>query len=262
MLGRGLGQFYPVQSIVHELDPRAKILAAALFVFGLFMVRSIEGFLVIGVAISGIAAAGRVPFGALLRSLKPVVFILVLTALFQVLFDRRGAILVEWGWLEVHGDGVRSAAFLVLRLLLLMISTTLLTATTSPIALTDGIEDLLSPLARLRLPSHELAMMMSITLRFIPTLAEEADKVMKAQLARGADFMEGGIVRRVRGMVPVLVPLLVGAFKRADELAEAMESRGYRGGRGRTRYRELHFRLRDALALVVVTVVLTAGVLV
>lgn len=246
---------------MHALDPRAKILATAGLVLGLFLVDSIAGFLVVAVAVAALLAASGIPAGVFLRILRPVAFIVALTVLFQVLFSREGATLVEWGPLEIHAGGLRLGLFLGLRILLLVSAAGLLTATTAPVALADGIEDLLSPLERLRFPAHEVAMMMTIALRFIPTLGEEAEKITKAQAARGADFSQGGPLRRARALVPVLVPLTVGTFRRADELAEAMESRGYRGGEGRTRYRELRFRARDALALVVTQLILLVGVL-
>jgi energy-coupling factor transport system permease protein len=261
LTSRGLGRFYPVASPLHALDPRAKILATTVLVLGLFLVDSIAGFLVVTSAVAGLVAASGIPAGSFLRILRPVAFIVALTVLFQVLFSREGATLVEWGPLEVHSGGLRLGLFLGLRILLLVSAAGLLTATTAPVALADGIEDLLSPLKRLRFPAHEVAMMMTIALRFIPTLGEEAEKITKAQAARGADFSEGGPLRRARALVPVLVPLTVGAFRRADELADAMESRGYRGGEGRTRYRELRFRTRDALALAVTVLILLAGIL-
>jgi energy-coupling factor transport system permease protein len=250
---RSLGQFYPVASPVHDLDPRAKILATAVFVVGLFLIDSTVGLLFV--------AAALVATRTFLLLLRPVLFIVALTVLFQVLFSREGVTLVEWGFFEVHSGGLSLGVFLALRILLLVSSAGLLTATTAPVALADGIEDLLSPLKRVRFPAHEVAMMMTIALRFIPTLSEEAEKIRGAQAARGADFSEGGPLRRARSLVPVLVPLTVGAFRRADDLAEAMESRGYRGGEGRTRYRELRFRKRDALALAVTAFILLIGVL-
>jgi energy-coupling factor transport system permease protein len=246
---------------LHALDPRAKILATAGLVLGLFLVDSIAGFLVVAVAVAALLAASGIPAGVFLRILRPVAFIVALTVLFQVLFSREGATLVEWGPLEIHSGGLRLGLFLGLRILLLVSAAGLLTATTSPVALADGIENLLSPFKRLRFPAHEVAMMMTIALRFIPTLGEEAEKITKAQAARGADFSQGGPLRRALALVPVLVPLTVGTFRRADELAEAMESRGYQGGEGRTRYRELRFRARDALALVLTQLILLAGVL-
>jgi energy-coupling factor transport system permease protein len=262
MAGRTLGQFYPVESPLHELDARAKILATGIMAVGLFLVDSVAGFLLIAAAVVLLVAASRVPSGTFLNFLKPVALIVALTVLFQVFFSREGATLLEWGFLQVHEGGLFRGLFLASRILLLVSTAALLTATTAPVKLADGIEDLLSPLKRLRFPAHELAMMITIALRFIPTLHEEAQKITRAQAARGADFSEGGPIRRARAMLPVLVPLTIGAFRRADELAEAMESRGYRGGEGRTRYRELRFRARDALALAAAALVVIGGILV
>jgi energy-coupling factor transport system permease protein len=258
---RSLGQFYPVSSPVHDLDPRAKLLATAVFVVGLFLIDSTVGLLSVAAALAALVALSRIPAGTFLQLLRPVLLIVALTVLFQVFFSREGVTLLEWGFLEVHSGGLRLGFFLALRILLLVSSAGLLTATTAPVALADGIEDLLSPLKRVRFPAHEVAMMMTIALRFIPTLGEEAEKIKAAQAARGADFSGGGPLRRARSLVPVLVPLTVGAFRRADELADAMESRGYRGGEGRTRYRELRFRVSDALALAVTLLVLLVGIL-
>jgi energy-coupling factor transport system permease protein len=257
---RSIGQFYPVASPLHALDPRAKILATTVLVVGLFLVDSLTGLLVLAAAFVLLVTASRVPPVAFLRLLRPVAFIVALTVLFQAFFTRGGSILFEWGFLEVHSGGLRMGLFLALRILLLVSAAGLLTATTAPVALADGIEDLLSPLKKLRFPAHEVAMMMTIALRFIPTLHEEVQKIARAQAARGADLSEGGPLERVRAMLPVLVPLTIGAFRRADELSEAMESRGYRGGEGRTRYRELRFRARDALALVAAALVLVGGI--
>jgi energy-coupling factor transport system permease protein len=261
MTTRSLGQFYPVSSPVHALDPRAKILATALFVAGLFLIDSTAGLLFLAAVIPALVAVSRIPPTTFLRLLRPVLFIVALTVLFQVFFSREDTMLFEWGFLEVHSGGLSQGFFLALRILLLVSSAGLLTATTAPVALADGIEDLLSPLKRVRFPAHEVAMMMTIALRFIPTLGEEAEKIKGAQSARGADFSSGGPLRRVRSFIPVLVPLTVGAFRRADELADAMESRGYKGGEGRTRYRELRFRKRDAVALAVTVLALLVGVL-
>ena len=260
-MNRSLGQFYPTESPLHGLDPRAKILAVAVLVLGLFLVNSVTGFVLVAAALAAGVFASRVPAKVFLRLLRPVLFIAALTALFQVFFSREGPVLLQWGFLEVHEGGLRMGFLLALRILLLVSAAGLLTATTAPVTLADGIEDLLSPLKKLRFPAHEVAMMMTIALRFIPTLQQEAQKIMKAQAARGAEFDDGGLTRRAKALVPVLVPLTVGAFRRADELAEAMESRGYRGGEGRTRYRELHFRVRDALVLIAATLVIVGGAL-
>jgi energy-coupling factor transport system permease protein len=250
-----------VSSPVHALDPRAKLLATAVFVVGLFLIDSMVGLLSVAAALAALVAVSRIPAGTFLRLLRPVLFIVALTVLFQVFFSREGVTLFEWGFLEVYSGGLRLGFFLALRILLLVSSAGLLTATTAPVALADGIEDLLSPLKRMRFPAHEVAMMMTIALRFIPTLGEEAEKIKGAQAARGADFTEGGPLRRARSFLPVLIPLTVGAFRRADELADAMESRGYKGGEGRTRYRELRFRVSDALALVLTLFLLVVGIL-
>jgi len=260
-MNRSLGQFYPVASVLHALDPRAKIVATALLVFGLFLVDSAAGLVLVVAAVVALVAASRVPPITFLRSLRPVAFIVALTVLFQVLFSREGETLFVWGILEIHEGGLRLGLFLGLRILLLVSAAALLTATTAPLALSDGLEDLLSPLKKIRFPAHEVAMMMTIALRFIPTLHEETQKITKAQAARGADFSEGGPLSRVRATIPILIPLTVGAFRRADDLAEAMESRGYRGGEGRTRYRELRFRPRDAIALAVMALVLAGAAL-
>jgi energy-coupling factor transport system permease protein len=259
---RSLGQFYPVASPLHGLDARAKILATGVLAVGLFLVDSVAGFLLGAAVVVLLVATSRVPPGIFLDFLRPVAFIVALTLLFQVLFSREGETLFAWGFLEVHEGGLMRGLSLALRIVLLVSTAGLLTATTAPVALADGIEDLLSPLKKLRFPAHELAMMTTIALRFIPTLHEEAQKITRAQAARGADFSEGGPIRRARALLPVLVPLTVGAFRRADELAEAMESRGYRGGEGRTRYRESRFRARDALALAVAALVVAGGILV
>jgi energy-coupling factor transport system permease protein len=258
---RSIGQFYPVASPLHALDPRAKLVASAVLAVGLFLVNSMAGFLVFTAVIVLLAAASRVPPIVFFSLLKPVAFIVALTVVFQVFFSREGAMLFEWGFVEIHEGGLLMGFFLALRILLLVSVAGLLTATTAPVALADGIEDLLSPLKKLRFPAHEVAMMMTIALRFIPTLHEEAQKISRAQAARGADFSEGGLLKRLRAMLPVLVPLTIGAFRRADELAEAMESRGYRGGEGRTRYRELRFRARDTLALAAAALVFVLGIL-
>ena len=258
---RGVGQFYPVESPLHALDPRAKVLATAVFVVGLFLVDSAAGFLAAGAATAALVALSRVPPRAFLGLLRPVLFIVALTFLFQVLFLREGPTLFAWGFLQVHEEGLWLGLVLAARILILVSAAGLLTATTAPVALADGMEDLLSPLKRLRFPAHEVAMMMTIALRFIPTLGDEAEKISRAQAARGADFDGGGPLRRARAFVPVLVPLTVGAFRRADELAEAMESRGYRGGAGRVRYRELRFRARDAAALLLTALAVGAAAL-
>ncbi|AHY47194.1 ABC-type cobalt transport system permease component CbiQ-related transporter [Rubrobacter radiotolerans] len=258
---RGVGQFYPGESALHGLDPRAKIVASVALVVGVFLVGSVWGFLFFAGFIALMVRVSGVPVRRFLAFLRPVLFIIALTIFFQVLFSREGNLLFELGFVRIFDGGLATGAYLAARIVVLVMSAALLTATTAPVNLTDGIEDLLSPLKRFRFPAHEVAMMMTITLRFIPTLDEEAQKIMRAQAARGAEFSEGGLIRRARALVPILIPLTVGAFRRADELAEAMESRGYRGGEGRTRYRELAFRRRDVLTLAVVAAVIVAAAL-
>lgn len=227
----------------------------------MFVVDSFAGLLAVGAALAAVGAASRVPARTFLRLLRPVAFILAFTVLFQMLFVEGGRTLLEWRFIAVHEEGLRLGLFVALRVLLLVFAAGLLAATTASLALADGLEDLLSPLKRLRFPVHEVAMMVTIALRFIPTLHEEAGRVMKAQAARGADFTGGSLLRRGWALVPVLVPVTVGVFRRADELAEAMESRGYKGGEDRTRYRELRFRTQDALAPGLAAAVLWLAVL-
>lgn len=259
-MNRSIGQFYPADSPLHRLDPRAKIVGSALLVAGVLFVGSPAGLLVFAAAIGLAAAVARIPTRILLGSLRPVWPVVALTALFQLLFSREDATLAEWGPISLHAGGLALAGLLAARIVLLVLAASLLTATTAPLAVADGVESLLSPLKRLRFPVHEAAMTMAIALRFVPTLFEEAERVQKAQAARGADFSEGGPIRRLRALGPVLVPLTVGAFRRADALAEAMESRGYRGGEGRTRYRELRFGTGDAAAVGLALLVAAAGV--
>ncbi|MCL5677388.1 MAG: energy-coupling factor transporter transmembrane protein EcfT [Firmicutes bacterium] len=253
-----LGQYVPGTSPVHRLDPRTKILGVTAFVVLLFLAHGLMGYLVVTAFSVLVVALSSIPISYLLRGLRPLLFLLVLTMVLQV-FLTPGTPIWHWGPLVATREGLTQGIFLSYRLVLLVFVTSLLTLTTSPIALTDGLERLLQPFKRLGLPAHELAMMMTIALRFIPTLLEEADKIMKAQMARGADFESGNPLQRARGLVPLLVPLFVGAFRRADELAMAMEARCYRGGEGRTRLKQLRFTGVDAGALVLVAL-LTASV--
>ncbi len=243
-----IGQYLAGDSVLHRLDPRTKILSTLVFMIVLFLVPSLAGYLILAALAVFLVMLARVPLRMVLRGLKPLAFILVLTFSLQ-LFMTRGETLFRLGGLVATREGLNMGILMVFRLSLLIVTTSLLTLTTSPIALTDGIEHLLRPFRRLGVPAHELAMMMTIALRFIPTLLEEADKIMKAQMARGADFHSGNLLRRARSLVPLLVPLFVSSFRRADELAMAMEARCYRGGEGRTRMKELRMGLRDAVAL-------------
>ena len=244
-----IGQYFPGNTIIHRLDPRIKIIITALFIASLFFINNfipyvlIVGFILLAVKIS------NVPLKFILKGIKPLLFIIVITFTINVLMTK-GEVLFEIGPLTVTKEGIYLAVFMALRLIFLIIGTSLLTLTTSPIALTDGIEKLLTPFKKIGLPAHELAMMMTIALRFIPTLLEETDKIMKAQMARGADFESGNILNRARNLVPLLVPLFINAFRRADELATAMEARCYRGGDNRTRLNELKLRKTDITILI------------
>ncbi len=254
-----LGQYFPGNTFVHRLDPRTKLLLVIVYIVALFLC---NWFVSYGVALAFLilsVAVSRIRLKALFKGLKPLIFIMVFTALIN-LFYSDGEVLAKFWIFTITKQGIFNAFFLVLRILLLVTGTFLLTYTTSPIALTDGLESLLSPLKKIRFPVHELAMMMSIALRFIPTLIEETDKIISAQKARGADFETGNIFRRAKALVPILVPLFVSAFRRADELATAMECRCYQGGKGRTKMNQLHYHRRDFIALLLGAAIL-AGVI-
>ncbi len=244
-----IGQYFPGDTIIHRLDPRIKIIIVSLFIMSLFFVNSfipyifILGFILMVIKISG------VPLNYIIKGLRPLLFIILITFAINI-FLTKGEVLYKIGPLSITKEGLYFAFFMGLRLIFLITGTSLLTLTTSPIALTDGIESLLNPLKKIGVPAHELAMMMTIALRFIPTLLEETDKIMKAQMARGADFESGNILRRAKNLVPLLVPLFINAFRRADELATAMEARCYRGGDNRTRLNELKLVKSDMLTLV------------
>ncbi|MGI6752143.1 MAG: energy-coupling factor transporter transmembrane component T family protein [Anaerovoracaceae bacterium] len=242
-----LGQYYPGNSKVHKLDPRIKIVGTLLYIVTLFLVRDFLGFIIAIAFLSTVTAISRVPVSFMLKGLKPIFIIIIFT--FTVnMFMTKGTTLVSIGFLSITKEGFYNAVFMALRLVLLIVGSSLLTLTTKPISLTDGIEKLLSPFKKFGLPTHELAMMMTIALRFIPTLLEETDKIMKAQMARGADFESGNIFRRARSLIPLLVPLFISAFRIAQDLAMAMEARCYRGGDNRTRMVEMAFHSRDLVA--------------
>jgi len=258
-----MGQYYPVDSWVHRLDPRTKILLTIAMIVAVFLVKSMVGYGLILGFMYLVSRLSKVPFKMLLKGVKPLRFILILTFLLNLFFNTGTTMLVEWGFIKISYEGLSTAIHYSLRLVFLVLGTSLMTLTTSPIALSDGIEMLLSPLKVIKFPAHELAMMMSIALRFIPTLMEEADKIMKAQMARGADFESGNLLARAKAMVPLLVPLFVSAFRRAGDLAMAMESRCYHGGENRTRLRVLKITRNDWLAAagvaVLIVLILTEG---
>ena len=255
-----LGQYFPGNTFVHRLDPRTKLILVLLHIVTLFLCSwfvsygLMLAFLIVSVAVS------RIRPKALFKGLKPLMFIIAFTAIIN-LFYSDGQVLVKWWIFTITKEGLYNAFFLVLRITMLVAGTFLLTYTTSPIALTDGLESLLSPLKHIRVPVHELAMMMSIALRFIPTLIEETDKIISAQKARGADFESGNLFRRAKALVPILIPLFISAFRRADELATAMECRCYHGGKGRTKMKQLRYRAGDFIALLIGAALL-AGVII
>lgn len=250
-----LGQYFPGNSIIHLLDPRTKILGTVLFITSIFFAESYTAYAVLAAFACMVVILSGIPGKFVFRSLRPLWIIIVLT--FAVhLFMTPGKMIYALGPLIMTEEGVRQGLLMTARLVLLISVSSLLTFTTSPISLTDGIERLLKPFAKMGLPAHELAMMMTIALRFIPTLLEETDRIMKAQMARGADFSSGGVIKRAKSMVPLLVPLFISAFRRADELATAMEARCYRGGENRTRMKELFFRSVDIMAFAVVLALL------
>ena len=246
-----LGQFFPGDSIVHRLDARIKLVLVVAVIVLVFMVKTVIGYGVVFAFFLVTIILSRMSVKYVLRGLKPLWFILVFTFVVNTFFYSGGIELFNWWVIRITEEGLFNALRLGVRLVYLITATTLLTLTTSPIALTDGLESLLKPLKAIRFPVHELAMMMTIAMRFIPTLIEETDKIMKAQTARGAEFDSGNVLKRARGMVPLLVPLFVSAFRRADELAFAMESRCYNGGKGRTRMKVMHMHVRDFVAMAI-----------
>ena len=244
-----LGQYFPGHSLVHRLDPRTKLIAVTLYIVALFLADYFYTYAIM-VAVLGLSIAiSHVPLKSILRGLKPVLFIAIFTAVLNLFYTPGTHVLVQVWIFTITLEGILNAFFMVVRIMMLIAGTFLLTYTTSPILLTDGLESLMNPLKKIRVPVHELAMMMSIALRFIPTLIEETDKIMSAQRARGADFESGNLIQRAKALIPLLVPLFISAFRRADELAVAMECRCYHGGEGRTRLRQLRYQGIDYAAL-------------
>ena len=244
-----LGQYFPGNSPVHRLDPRTKLICVLLYIVALFLANWFITYAVMLAVLAGSIAISKVPPKSILRGLKPVLFIVVFTAVLNIFYTPGNTVLAHFWIFTITLEGVWRALFMVVRIMMLIAGTFLLTYTTSPILLTDGLESLLGPLKMVRVPVHELAMMMSIALRFIPTLIEETDKIMSAQRARGADFESGNLIQRAKALLPLLVPLFISAFRRADELATAMECRCYHGGEGRTRLRQLKYKAADYVAL-------------
>ena len=246
-----LGQYFPGNSLLHRLDPRMKLVLTLFFIVLVFLPRNWWGLLTVGLFLLLVICLSRLPLRLMWRSTKPVLFLVLFTSILNVLYVHEGTVLVHWGFLRITTGGLQSAAFIAIRILCLILGSSLLTYTTTPTALTDAIERLLSPLKVIKVNPHELAMMMTIALRFIPTLMEETDKIMSAQKARGADMESGGLVQRVKALIPILIPLFVSSFRRAYDLAMAMECRCYQGGEGRTRMKQLRTALRDWLSLTV-----------
>lgn len=254
-----IGQYVKGDSILHRLDPRTKIFGMLAIMVALFFVNNWIGLVYAAVVVFAVLFASQVPLKFYIRGVKPLRWILLFTAAIQI-FLTPGEIIWQWGILHITAEGVRLAIFMCVRLVLLVMTTSVLTLTTTPIVLTDAVENLLSPFKRIGVPAHELAMMMTIALRFIPLLADETEKIMAAQKARGAAFDEGGLMDRARALLPILVPLFLSAINRASELAMAMEARCYHGGEGRTRLHELHYENRDRVAGILVALILAIAV--
>ena len=250
MLDITLGQYYPGNSFIHRLDPRTKILSTLLLIVAVFLANTAIGYAALCAMVLFIILVSGLPFMLVLKSVKPLLFIIVLTLVLHAVMGQGEHVLYQWKFIKVTEEGLQLGVQMAMRLILLLMISSILTFTTSPIVLTDGIEALLRPFRVIGVPAHELAMMMTIALRFIPTLMGEADRIIKAQTARGADFSGGNLLVRAKNMLPILVPLFISAFRRADDLAVAMEARCYRGGEGRTRMHQLAYRSGDVMAFV------------
>lgn len=247
-----LGQYYPAKSVIHRLDPRVKLVTTMIFIVSLFVAKGIMGYVVATLFLGAVIRMSKVPFGYMTKGLRAIVMLLMITVIFNLFLIDGDFVLWRFGFLRITDKGLKTAVFMAVRLIYLILGSSVMTLTTTPNDLTDGLEKLLGPLKRLHVPVHEIAMMMSIALRFIPILLEETDKIMKAQIARGADFETGNLIQKAKAMVPLLVPLFISAFRRANDLAMAMEARCYHGGNGRTKMKPLHYQKRDRVAYAVV----------
>ncbi|MDQ0216145.1 energy-coupling factor transport system permease protein [Oikeobacillus pervagus] len=252
-----IGRYIPSNSIVHQLDPRSKLIFVFAFVCIVFLANNAVTYGTLVVFTFVLISLSKIPIRFLLSGLKPILWLILFTFFLHLFFTKEGELIFHLGFIKIYAEGIRQGIFISLRFFLLILVTSLLTLTTSPISITDGLESLLNPFKKLKLPVHELALMMSISLRFIPTLMDETEKIMKAQMARGTDFTSGPIKDRLKAIVPLLIPLFVSSFKRAEELAIAMEARGYRGGEGRTKYRLLSWRKKDT-AVIFILALLTS----
>ncbi len=254
-----LGQYYQADSVIHRLDPRVKLGSTILFIISLFLFDNAAGYVVAALFLALVINLSKVPFRFMVKGMKAIVFLLMITVVFNLFLTPGEPLLTIWKF-RITNEGVSLAVLLAIRLSFLIIGSSIMTLTTTPNQLTDGLEKMLGPLKRIKVPVHEIAMMMSIALRFIPILMEETDKIMKAQLARCADFESGNIIKRAKGLVPLLVPLFISAFRRANDLAMAMEARCYRGGEHRTKMKPLHYERRDFVAYAVVICYLATGI--
>lgn len=257
-----IGQYYPANSILHRLDPRVKFVGTMLFVISLFILKTWSGYAVATGFLASLIIVSKVPFGFMVKGLKAIMVLMMFTVVFNVLFTPGETILWQWGIIRITTEGIVVAVKMMTRLIYLILGSSLMTLTTTPTQLTSALERLLRPLNKIKVPVHEIAMMMSIALRFIPILLEETDKIMKAQTARGADFESGGLIKRVKSMIPLLVPLFVSAFRRADDLAMAMEARCYHGGQGRTQMKPLVYKRRDIIGYLILVVYLAMCIVV
>ena len=254
------GQYYPAKSFVHNMDPRAKIVLVIAFIVAIFLAKNFLGLAAVILFLILVVILARVPFGRVMRSVKIELFLIIFTPILNLVFYSSNSelhILWQWKFITISWEAIINMLFLALRLFLLVMGTTILTLTTTPVSLTDGIESLLTPLKWIRFPVHELALIMSIALRFIPILTDETNRIIAAQKARGADFETGGLIKRAKAMIPVLVPLLVSAFRRAEDLGDAMDARCYSGAKGRTKYKKLTFTWRDLLGLLLLAGLIT-----
>lgn len=262
------GQYYPADSFVHKMDPRVKIVLSIAYIVAVFLVREFHflGFAAAFAFILLTTLVARVPFMKVLRSIKAIIFFVIFSSVLQILFNKEGTVLAKWWIIEITNVGLLRAGFITLRIVLVVMGTALLTLTTTPVEIADGIESLLTPLKWIKFPVHEFALIMSIALRFIPTLMDETDRIISAQKARGADFESGNIFKRIKALVPILIPLLISSFRRADELGDAMDARCYSGAKGRTKYKKMRLTYRDLIGFVltgglIAGVVLLNGVL-
>ena len=257
-----IGQYYPSNSKLHRLDPRVKIMCTLFYLISLFLFQNIWGYLAATAFLAFVIRISKVPFKHIVKGLKPIIMLLMITVVFNLFLNNTGTVLVKFWVLQITTEGLRTAVFMAIRLIYLILGSSLMTFTTTPNALTDGIESILRPLEKIKVPVHEIAMMMSIALRFIPILLEETDNIMKAQIARGADLESGNIIKKAKAMIPILVPLLVAAFRRANDLAMAMEARCYRGGEGRTMMKPLVYEGRVYMAYAITCFYVVVAVIV